>query len=149
MTQPKEDRSGWPILYNELEEYGVSYSAIMILSREKGGTRFTVPKNPNPNHWLYQLIGKENAEVMSYHLGGINIDFPLGPMSNRHQQWQAMRRMDRDGRSYNEIAKECGVNRRTVIRQVKGVLETNQEQPDMFADHHPRPRNQQRSHKAS
>ena len=72
---------------------------------------------------------------------GLDLDFPLGPKSRRAELHEAMRRMDRAGKSYNEIAREAGVNRRTAIRQIKGVTERDKSQPDMFADHHPRPRN--------
>ncbi|WP_068317472.1 helix-turn-helix domain-containing protein [Polycladidibacter hongkongensis] len=136
------DRSYFTPKMNELVELaGISEHAVELLIRNRGGCRIRIPRQLRPDHWLCGLIGAKNATLLSDYYGGEDIDLPLGPFSSSAERHQAIRRLDREGLSYNEIAKRTGVNRRTAIRHVKGTSNrSQQEQPDMFAGHHPRPK---------
>ncbi len=127
---------------NELVEIaGLSSDAVLLFIRDRGGTRVTIPAKAGDTHWLVVLLGRENADKLCDYYCGEEIDVPLGPFATAHQRRDQIRKLDREGLSYGEIARIIGCDRRTVIRQVKGTSNRPlTDQPDMFRDHHPRPR---------
>ncbi|MBL4877047.1 MAG: hypothetical protein JKY10_11220 [Cohaesibacteraceae bacterium] len=135
-----------PFMNEMVDIAGLSVSAVRLLARAKGGTRITVPKTAKSKHWITNLIGMENAEKLCSYFCGEEIEMPMGPFTHTALKHEAIRRLDREGKKYNEIASLTGVTRRTAMRAVKGCRTgiQNSAQSDMFPDHHPRPRNQKR-----
>lgn len=137
------DRSYFTPKMNEMVDVaGLSEDAVHLLVRNRGGTRVTIPMSAPAGHWLERLIGGANANQLCNYYAGEEVDIPLGPFTTAAQRREHIRRLDRSDLSYGEIALRVGCDRRTVIRQVKGTSNRpkNTEQPDFFADHHPRPR---------
>lgn len=137
------DRTFFTPRMNEwVEVAGLSAHAVLILTIERGGTRVTVPVKVSDDHWLSKLIGLSNAAALSRYHAGEEIEIPLGPSSTLAQRHKLIRLLDRESRSYDEIARLVGCDRRTVIRHVKGTSNRpkNAEQLELFSDHHPRPR---------
>lgn len=137
------DRAAFTVKMNEMVEIaGLTPDAVLVLTRERGGTKLNVPAKAPDGHWLVHLIGRDNADKLCAYYGREEIEVPLGPNATAIQRREQMRRLDREGLSYGQIALRVGVDRRTVIRHVKGTSNRpkNADQADMFLDHHPRPR---------
>ena len=131
-----------PKMYDWIELAGISEQAALLLAKEHGGTRVTIPVKASADHWLSLLIGQENANKLCAYYCGEEIDVPLGPMTTGAQLHRTIRYLDRAGYTYERIAKLVGCDRRTVIRHVKGTSNRpkNPDQSEMFEDFHPRPR---------
>lgn len=125
-----------------VDEVGMTDTAVRILIHAHGGTRVTIPRKVFAGHWLTHLVGSENAQALSSYYGGEEIQLPLGPFSHAAERRDAIRRLDRSGLNYEQIALRTGCDRRTVMRHVKGTSNRplDPSQPNLFGDHHPRPR---------
>jgi Mor family transcriptional regulator len=129
-------------MHEFVDVVGMTATSVRVLIHAHGGTRITIPRKIKGDHWLTTLIGAQNAQALSSYYGGEEIELPMGPFSHAAERRDAIRRLDRSGLSYEQIARRTGCDRRTVIRHVKGTsnrpMDTSQ--PNLFGDHHPRPR---------
>lgn len=145
VLEPDVDRTFFTSRMNEFVDIvGMSSYSVQVLSKLHGGTRVTIPSRLTPDHWLAVLLGVKNASMLSRYYAGEEIEIPMGPFSSQAERHEAIRRLDREGLTYDKIAQRTGCDRRTVIRHVKGTSNRpkNPDQRNLFdyVDHHPRPR---------
>ena len=61
----------------------------MQIVKEHGGTRLFIPKNMNAQHRLANLLGIEQARLLSSHFGGESLNIPRmagAKRANRNQE---------------------------------------------------------------
>jgi hypothetical protein len=125
------------------EVAGISEASAEKLANEYGGTRMTFPKSiPAPNHWLSLCIGTDDAQKLASYYAGEHVEIPIGPYTHYKRRNEYIRHLNAQGLTHPQIARICNVHSRTVIRQTKGLSNKKKDetQPDLFPDHHPRPK---------
>ncbi|MBD8890916.1 helix-turn-helix domain-containing protein [Roseibium litorale] len=116
----------------------------LAIAKEKGGGRCHFPAAPAPDHWLSMLIGHSSACKLCQELAigtasgnrlrGIYVDVPLGPSGSRAETHRQIDKLHRSGKSQEQIARECGVSRRTVQRRLGDHMsdDPDRRQPSLF-----------------
>lgn len=136
-----------PMLNFLVDEVGMSKAGVELLAQQRGGMRIATTKKVTPNHWLAKLIGEQDARKLGEYYQGEEINIPLGPYAKRNVVRREIRRLDAETNlTYEEIATRVNVDRRTVMRHVKGTRTqvSDADQIEMFPDHHPRPRQERK-----
>lgn len=117
-----------PGVLQEIADVTDSHTANMI-AQAYGGSRVQIPATAKPkNHWLTDLVGYQKAkEICNYfrvvtsdeRVVGLYVELPLGSQSRteivRKRIEAGLAKKD----SYDQIAREVGVSRMTVIRHKK------------------------------
>lgn len=117
----------------------------LAIAREKGGGRVYFPADPQPDHWLVELIGSAKARALCAAFAvtpggsregqrGAYLELPLGPTGTQAETRRAIGRLLREGHSHDKIAREARVSRRTVQRQRAAGRhrDPDDRQPDLF-----------------
>jgi len=108
-----------PVILEEFVEL-IGYENAMKLARRKGGGYVTLPRYPQPCHWLVRLIGQEAADILGEHYATIPIYIPQGPTGTLAQVLSVMRRRRHEalarGLSANDVAAISGYSVRQVYR---------------------------------
>lgn len=124
-----------PEMLRELVDL-VGLAATMRLVEAKGGQQVFIPNKVTPEHWLSQIVGFENAEIISAyftHEVGIHIILPKADAFHRSKRLALVAKMVDAGASSNAIAAAANITRRHVFRQkvaLKGRLHNRQ--PSLF-----------------
>lgn len=121
-------------LLQELAEL-IGLEATLKLTEQRGGSRFSIPTRPGPEHWLTQLIGADAAGILGKRFGGNTIDLPLGPQRGLN----AMRRRCDEalarGATVSEAARLSGLTERAVwMRKAAGHHVKASAQLSLFED---------------
>lgn len=115
----------FPGILAEIAEV-IGADATWAIIRQCGGTRITIPANPDPEHWLSRLIGYEAAQTLGRHFAVGSPDgretglhgatIPLGPNSLQHTARRRLAAEIKAGKSIRAAAREVGVHERTAWR---------------------------------
>lgn len=110
-----------PVVLEEIIDL-IGYDKAMKLARARGGRHVTLPRYPQPMHWLVRLIGQEAADIMGEHYATIPIYIPQGPTGTIAQLLSVMRRRRGEalarGLSANDAAAISGYSVRQVYRAI-------------------------------
>ena len=116
--QPTKDNTpastpDFPESMTEMVE-SLGLSTVMQIVKEHGGTRLFIPKNMNAQHRLANLLGIEQARLLSSHFGGESLNIPRmagAKRANRNQE--IIRRYDA-GDSVRVLAREFELTDRQI-----------------------------------
>jgi len=108
--------------------------AAIKIATARGGTTIFIPANPDDEHWLVMLLGRDTATALCKHYAtygsrgfGTRIHIPFGPTSTREAKAALVRSLIRDGKSSTEIALTAHVSERTVFRQKQMMREQDEQ----------------------
>lgn len=128
---------GLPALLIEIAEIA-GLEAALTLADRYGGNRVYIPRSSPDGHWLMLCVGRVAADAICRHFAmpsGIELELPRGPVLNRTQRQQRLRKLIVQGLTSPEITRRLGITRRTVTRNRSAMyLELDGEQLDLFPD---------------
>ncbi len=97
----------------------------------RGGGFLVLPGKPADDHWFSVLVGggdiaRKIVEAMGYtnhkgDVGGFRFVLPIAERSSAEKNRREIRRRLKLGQSFNRIAREVGVHKRTVERQYSAL----------------------------
>lgn len=109
-----------PGLLAEIAEVAGDAAALAI-ANARGGTQVYFPPVPADDHWLCELIGRDEAravcERLTCGIGGLRADLPLGPTGHAARARAKVDEMLRDQRSERDIAMATGYTSRAIRRR--------------------------------
>lgn len=96
--------------------------AALAIAEARGGTPVYIPPDPDPDHWLSRLVGRERAKAIAEQLtcgvGGVRIDIPQGPAGTLNRIKIKADAMISEGESSaRDISRATGYSMRTVYRR--------------------------------
>ena len=106
-------------VWNMIEHIAGREGARRIIDR-KGGITVYIPKTCGDDHWLAQCVGTGIALEIGRALGAARVDVPTRRIEKRND---AIKTLRAEGKSGREIARELGINERTVRRHVPAAKE--------------------------
>lgn len=100
----------------------IGNDAAIALAEAEGGRRRYIPVDPVDAPWLQAAIGIEAARrLCAYFATGTELSIPLGPSGyyNAHRRHinQTLDRLEREGFTAGEIARQIGTTERSVYRR--------------------------------
>lgn len=121
MTDPEHDVDrAWltPLLNRVADVAGVR--AALVLGREKAAQEIYIPKTVDPDHWLAQLVGLDEARAIASVLGPRNVVLPPSIGGAKRKRAGVLAEMIDKGYTVNQITAATGVARSTVYDHRKG-----------------------------
>lgn len=94
--------------------------AALILGREKAAQEIYIPKSVDPDHWLAQLVGLDEARAIATTLGPRNVVLPPSIGGAKRKRASILAEMIDKGYTVNQITSATGVARSTVYDHRKG-----------------------------
>lgn len=117
--------SSLPGLLGEIADIA-GVDVAMEIARCYGGTRVSIPPQPEPDHWLVRLVGQEVADNICRGLAIIDADgrpgairrevLPIGPVSVLKLARRRAAEALEGGASGREAARHAGLHERTIWR---------------------------------
>ena len=127
-----------PPILQEIAE-AISLDAAIKLAEAKGGQRIAIPTVLKDDHWLIDVLGKENALALcDYFANGtrFHLDVPFGPTSDAARREAMIAKMIKEGKSANQIAAAGRFTRRTAFakkaKHKVNAAESKTSIPDLF-----------------
>lgn len=98
-----------------------SEDVALAIAAVRGGTQVYIPPEPEADHWLCRLVGRDAARAICEHLtcgvGPARVELPLGPTGHAARVRAQVDRMIREDRSERDIALATGYTIRAVRRR--------------------------------
>lgn len=121
MTQPPAfDPARLPGVLGEIADVAGEEAALTI-AKYRGGTQVYIPPEPDLDHWLCRLVGRDAAraicEQLTCGVGPRRVDLPLGPTGHVAKVRATVDRMIREDRSERDISLATGYTIRAVRRR--------------------------------
>lgn len=121
MTQAlASDRTALPGVLGEIADVAGEEAALAIAA-VRGGTQIYIPPEPDNDHWLCRLVGRDAARAICDQLtcgvGPRRVDLPLGPTGHAAKNRAKVDAMIADNCSERDIALATGYTIRAVRRR--------------------------------
>ncbi|PWE52136.1 helix-turn-helix domain-containing protein [Metarhizobium album] len=127
-----------PALLVEIADV-IGLPAALKLAEAKGGQQVFIPNQVEPDHWLAQLLGLNDAQQLAsyftHETGAKGIVVPKAEALRYGRRMELVKKLLAEGRSANDIAARANLTRRDVFRKKQQLRERQQlPQLDLFAD---------------
>lgn len=111
----------------------IGIDCAIALAKARGGRSLWIPKDPQPDNVISQIVGHKDAVAVSNLLGCGNVMIPCGNIAGAAGRRARIEKLLRDGMPQGQIAAEVDVHIRTVER-LAAELRDPDSQPSLFPD---------------
>lgn len=117
MTAPHYHLPGVLSLISEM----VNEDAAVKLAKKRGGREIYIARNPSQDDVLSEIVGLDDARLISDLLGHGNLRVPMGNLGGQGGRQKRIQELRREGLTMPQIAAEVDVSLRTVERTVSDM----------------------------